>query len=132
MASPESPAFCASAGVRGGRWSATPGYFKDPLTAHGITDALRDAELLARAVASGSEVALADYQEKRDELALGFFELTDAIASFDWDLEAVRELHLAMSREMNREAEALAELGPQRDRAGALAPEPGERLRLAG
>ncbi|HUR19393.1 MAG TPA: NAD(P)/FAD-dependent oxidoreductase, partial [Vicinamibacterales bacterium] len=27
------------------------GYFKDPLTAHGITDALRDAELLARAIA---------------------------------------------------------------------------------
>jgi hypothetical protein len=29
------------------------GYFKDPLTAHGITDALRDAELLARAVIDG-------------------------------------------------------------------------------
>ena len=29
------------------------GYFKDPLTAHGITDALRDAELLARAIAAG-------------------------------------------------------------------------------
>src|ERR1700693_3069958 len=26
------------------------GYFKDPITAHGITDALRDAELLARAI----------------------------------------------------------------------------------
>ena len=26
------------------------GYWKDPLTAHGLTDALRDAELLARAV----------------------------------------------------------------------------------
>ena len=29
------------------------GYFKDPLTAHGITDALRDAELLSRAIAEG-------------------------------------------------------------------------------
>ena len=29
------------------------GYLKDPLTAHGITDALRDAELLARALISG-------------------------------------------------------------------------------
>ena len=28
------------------------GYFKDPITAHGITDALRDAEILARVVAS--------------------------------------------------------------------------------
>ena len=34
------------------------GSFKDPLTAHGITDALRDAELLARAVVDGSP---ADY-----------------------------------------------------------------------
>ena len=30
------------------------GYFKDPTTAHGITDALRDAELLSRAVASAT------------------------------------------------------------------------------
>ena len=29
------------------------GYFKDPITAHGITDALRDAEILARVIASG-------------------------------------------------------------------------------
>ena len=28
------------------------GYFKDPITAHGITDALRDAEILARVIAS--------------------------------------------------------------------------------
>ena len=34
------------------------GYFKDPLTAHGITDALRDAELLANAAAAGTEAAL--------------------------------------------------------------------------
>ena len=34
------------------------GSFKDPLTAHGITDALRDAELLARAVVDGTP---ADY-----------------------------------------------------------------------
>ena len=29
------------------------GYFKDPISAHGLTDALRDAELLARAVIAG-------------------------------------------------------------------------------
>ena len=48
------------------------GYFKDPITSHGITDALRDAELLATAIitaASGGaseEVALAAYQSTRD------------------------------------------------------------------
>ena len=33
------------------------GYFKDPLTAHGMTDALRDAELLARAIVAGGSPA---------------------------------------------------------------------------
>jgi flavin-dependent dehydrogenase len=36
------------------------GYFKDPITAHGMTDALRDAELLARGVVHGTDRALAD------------------------------------------------------------------------
>ena len=42
------------------------GYFKDPLTAHGITDALIDAELLAQAAAAGTEAAFAGYQSARD------------------------------------------------------------------
>src|SRR5262249_6006704 len=42
------------------------GYFKDPLTAHGISDALRDAELLARAAAAGTDQAFADYAAVRD------------------------------------------------------------------
>ena len=62
------------------------GYFKDPLTAHGITDALRDAELLSRAVAIGSAQALEEYQRERDALSLPFLRITDAIASFSWDL----------------------------------------------
>jgi 2-polyprenyl-6-methoxyphenol hydroxylase-like FAD-dependent oxidoreductase len=82
-------------------------YFKDPLTAHGITDALRDAELLARAVADGSEGALSDYQNRRDELALGLFDITDAIASFEWDLPAVMRLHRSLSDEMKREVAAM-------------------------
>ena len=53
----------AAAGVRGAApgylrraygpgWALVgdAGYFKDPITSHGITDALRDAELLARAI----------------------------------------------------------------------------------
>ena len=31
------------------------GYWKDPLSAHGLTDALRDAELLARAIVAASD-----------------------------------------------------------------------------
>jgi 2-polyprenyl-6-methoxyphenol hydroxylase-like FAD-dependent oxidoreductase len=84
-------------------------YFKDPITAHGITDALRDAELLARAVGEGSEEALAGYQEARDAVAVTLFELTDAIASFEWDLKAVQELHMTLSQEMKREVAVLLE-----------------------
>jgi 2-polyprenyl-6-methoxyphenol hydroxylase-like FAD-dependent oxidoreductase len=83
------------------------GYFKDPLTAHGITDALRDAELLARAVERGTDGALADYQSVRDELSMGLFWITDEIASFEWSLSRLQALHKAMSEEMAREARYL-------------------------
>jgi 2-polyprenyl-6-methoxyphenol hydroxylase-like FAD-dependent oxidoreductase len=86
------------------------GYFRDPLTAHGITDALRDAELLARAVVAGSSAALEGYQATRDGLVKGLFEVTDRIASFEWDLPEVRLLHLGLSREMNAEVELLKTL----------------------
>lgn len=83
------------------------GYFKDPITAHGITDALRDAELLARAVKRGSDQALAEYQSTRDELSAKLFEITDTIAGFEWDLESLKPLHLELSKTMNGEVEAL-------------------------
>ena len=79
------------------------GYFKDPITAHGMTDALIDAELLARAAAEGTERALADYQLARDARATGLFDVTDAIASFDWDLAKVQRLHRSLSDEMKNE-----------------------------
>jgi flavin-dependent dehydrogenase len=83
------------------------GYFKDPITAHGITDALRDAELLARAVIRGTDRALAEYQSTRDELSSKLFEITDTIAGFEWDLESLKPLHLDLSKTMNGEVEAL-------------------------
>lgn len=83
------------------------GYFKDPITAHGITDALRDAELLARAVVRGTDEALAEYQSTRDELSWKLFEVTDTIAGFEWDLDSLRPLHLELSKTMNGEVEAL-------------------------
>lgn len=86
------------------------GYFKDPLTAHGMTDALIDAELLARAALAGSDGALAEYEGVRDARAVAFSEVTDAIASFEWDLPEVQELHLSLSEEMKRETAALREL----------------------
>jgi putative flavoprotein involved in K+ transport len=86
------------------------GFFKDPITAHGITDAFRDAELLARAVLEGTPQALAGYQETRDDLSGTLFTVTDAIASFTWDLPGVQSLHRALSEEMARETRHLLTL----------------------
>ncbi|HSD28004.1 MAG TPA: NAD(P)/FAD-dependent oxidoreductase [Vicinamibacteria bacterium] len=78
-------------------------YFKDPITAHGLSDALRDAELLARAVVHGGDEALAGYEAARDALSERLFDVTDRVASFDWDTAALKALHLAFSDEMKRE-----------------------------
>ncbi len=87
------------------------GYFKDPLTAHGITDALRDAELLAGAAARGTAAAFADYAAARDALSLPLFEVTDAIAAFDWELDGVKILHQALNKAMKQEVEHLLAFG---------------------
>jgi menaquinone-9 beta-reductase len=86
------------------------GYFKDPLTAHGITDAFRDAELLSRAIVDGSTRALEGYQSERDVLSLPLLRTTDAIAAFAWDLEEVKALHVELSAVMNAEANYVAGL----------------------
>jgi flavin-dependent dehydrogenase len=86
------------------------GYFKDPITAHGITDAFRDAELLANAVTNGSEHALSDYQATRDALSLQVFEATDQIAGFRWTLDTIRDLHDNLSRGMKAEVQHLRQL----------------------
>lgn len=89
------------------------GYFRDPLTAHGITDALRDAELLSRAVLAGDSNAFADYEFLRNDLSVGLFETSDYIASFEWDLPTIKERHLLMSKQMGREVKLLTHLHSQ-------------------
>jgi menaquinone-9 beta-reductase len=84
------------------------GYFKDPLTAHGISDALRDAELLSRAIVAGGTRALAAYQRERDALCLPLLHINDAIASFSWDLDAVKQLHADLSAAMKAETNHMA------------------------
>lgn len=81
------------------------GYMADPITAHGITNALRDADILARTIVEGA--GLADYQTARDDLSLKFFAISDRVASLDWDIPAVQQYHQMMSQEMNREEDAI-------------------------
>jgi flavin-dependent dehydrogenase len=116
---PGTPGFLRRAWGPGWALVGDAGYFKDPLTAHGITDALRDAELLSRAIVAGADGALAAYQAARDEMSLAFFEATDRLASFAWDLEEARRDHQLLSRHMAGEVEKLLAL--DREPAGAEA-----------
>src|SRR6185436_10141758 len=100
------PGFLRPAWGHGWALVGDAGYFKDPITAHGITDALRDAELLAHAVERGTDAALAEYQSLRDDLSLRLFDITDEIASFSWDMRRLQTLHKALSDEMARETAA--------------------------
>jgi flavin-dependent dehydrogenase len=64
------------------------GYYRDAITAYGISDAFRDAELLAVALdqALGGAVeettALAAYQHQRDQALREIFELTCRLAAY--------------------------------------------------
>jgi flavin-dependent dehydrogenase len=58
------------------------GYHKDPVTGQGITDAFRDAELLADAIDAGFsgreslDQALGDYEHRRNAVAMPIYRLT--------------------------------------------------------
>jgi flavin-dependent dehydrogenase len=99
--------FLRQAFGRGWALVGDAGYFKDPLTAHGITDALRDAELLANAATAGRVAAFEDYAATRDALSIPLFEVSDAIASLDWDLDQIKALHQTLNLAMKREVEHL-------------------------
>lgn len=89
------------------------GYFKDPITSHGITDALRDAELLADALVDSmpgllpAAESLARYQDTRDRLSGRLFAATEAVAAYDWDPDTVRLLVREVSAAMGDEVELL-------------------------
>lgn len=99
------------------------GAYRDPLSAHGITDALRDADLLAEAVAEslggGGPAALAEYERRRDELALPIARLTDEVAAFRRTMPELREVLVALSKAMGREVDALAARDEKAARAAA-------------
>ena len=77
------------------------GYFKDPITTHGISDAFRDAEILSAAVLG--DTSLATYQELRDRLSHDLFAVTNRIAGFGATMEEVRMDLLEVSRAMKEE-----------------------------
>ncbi|HKP60668.1 MAG TPA: NAD(P)/FAD-dependent oxidoreductase [Polyangiales bacterium] len=78
------------------------GYFRDPNTAHGISDALRDAELLANALTQGREAALEHYQHTRDAATERLMYASDELAGGGWD-EARLDVLLREASEGMRE-----------------------------
>ena len=87
------------------------GYFKDPITTHGLTDAVRDAELLADAVLAEDAlpaVALARYQAVRDHLSRDLVAVTEAVCRYDWDADRIRTLLRRVSAAMSDEMDHLS------------------------
>ena len=89
------------------------GYHRDPVTGHGITDAFRDAELLASAVDTAlrnpecEQDALAGYHARRDAALRRVFSITRDLSAFP-DPERFVELQIQLSDALEREAEDLA------------------------
>ena len=89
------------------------GYHRDPITGHGITDAFRDADLMAEAL----DVALRDpaqehealraYERGRDDALAATFRLTRELARFPHPSRFV-ELQIELSEALDREARMLA------------------------
>lgn len=92
------------------------GSFLDPLSTHGITDALRDADLLARCVAGtgktdGPAAALDRFADHRNAIVGPLFEIVDRLAGYGWDLDGVRRHLLELSSVMSMELELIAAAG---------------------
>lgn len=100
------PGFLRQAAGPGWALVGDAGYFKDPLTAHGITDAFRDAELLAQTILNGRP--LPDYEATRNAYSAELFALTNRIASFDWSLDELKGMHLRLNEIMKAEQSIIA------------------------
>jgi flavin-dependent dehydrogenase len=87
------------------------GCFLDPLSTHGITDALRDAELLARTVIETGTVGatgLERFAAGRDRVVGSLFDLVDRIAGYGWSVSELRRHLTELSSAMTDEVEMIA------------------------
>jgi flavin-dependent dehydrogenase len=91
------------------------GYHRDPITGHGITDAFRDAELLADALHRALErpgeegEALTTYERRRDAAIGEVFRITRDLCRFPAP-SRFGELQVELADALDREAQLLASL----------------------
>ena len=89
------------------------GYYRDAVTAYGISDAFRDAELLAaaldQALGAGAEdaTALSRYQQERERALREIFEITCQLGAYP-AVPAFTELQKQLGAAIDKEAAALA------------------------
>lgn len=86
------------------------GFFKDPATAHGISDALLDSFRLSQTLLSGRP--LEAFEDARNRHAHEMLRLSSAIGELNWSLEALQAMHMELNICMKAEMADLASEAP--------------------
>lgn len=106
---PGTPGFLRQAWGDGWALVGDSAYFKDPVSAHGITDALIGAELLANAIGDAvmcgadERETLARYQRERDAMAASMMPPVVTVAGLPGDMGVVKTAFRDMSNAMRDE-----------------------------
>ncbi|MGI9624681.1 MAG: NAD(P)/FAD-dependent oxidoreductase [Acidimicrobiales bacterium] len=85
------------------------GAFIDPMTAHGMSAAFRDAQACADAAvctldSSDTDNAWGHYEHKRDEVSRPMIDAVDDVAAFRHPLDRVQQAHIKLSKIVGGEA----------------------------
>ncbi|MGE0000058.1 MAG: NAD(P)/FAD-dependent oxidoreductase [Ilumatobacteraceae bacterium] len=92
------------------------GYHRDAITGHGISDAFRDADLLAEAIGDvlvggvDEAGALAEYERLRDEMLREIFDITCELSAFP-AADRFAELQKQLSEAIDNQSAQLADRG---------------------
>jgi flavin-dependent dehydrogenase len=91
------------------------GYYKDPVTGLGISDAFIGAQLLSDAVVSslgtaGLDDALRGYHERRDALAADLYDITHQFADLQWTNDDLFEMFLRFGAALAKELDDVADV----------------------
>lgn len=92
------------------------GYTKDSISAHGISDALRDSELCARAIDAtlidpeAERDYMSRYRGRRDRLSVSLLEQSSKLGGYQWSTAEASELMRGISVSVRQECEAMLHL----------------------